>query len=82
MGVDHGLGGRDNKKSREKRDRRFRKKQAKAQLLQKLPAKKRAVVFDEEARVEYVTGFRKRKKERRQFGIAMQVRPVGVVDEL
>ena len=31
--------------------------------------KKREVVFDEEARFEYLTGFRKRKQERRKFGL-------------
>lgn len=35
--------------------------------------KKREVIFDEESRVEFLTGFRKRKQERRKFGLAMQV---------
>jgi hypothetical protein len=73
MGVDHGLGGRDNKKSREKRDKRFRKKEAKAKMITALPVKKREVVFSEDSRVDYLTGFRQRKKDRRQYGIAMQV---------
>ena len=73
MGVDHGLGGRDNKKSREKRDKRFRKKEAKAKMITGLPVKKREVVFSEDSRVDYLTGFRQRKKDRRQYGIAMQV---------
>ena len=73
MGVDHGLGGRDNKKGREKRDKRFRKKEAKAKMMTAMPVKKREVVFNEESRVDYLTGFRKRKKDRRQYGIAMQV---------
>lgn len=33
---------------------------------------KLALVFDPEARREYLTGFSKRKKERRTFGLAMQ----------
>lgn len=73
MGVDHGLGGRDNKKSREKRDKRFRKKEAKAKMMFAMPVKKRELVFNEQSRVDYLTGFRQRKKERRQYGIAMQV---------
>ena len=74
MGVDHGLGGRDNKKSREKRDKRFRKKESKAKMFTAMPAKKKEVVFDESSRLDYLTGFRQRKKDRRQYGIAMQVR--------
>ena len=31
-------------------------------------AKKGEVVFNEEARVEWLTGFRKRKQERRKYG--------------
>jgi hypothetical protein len=73
MGVDHGLGGRDNKKSREKREKRFKKKESKAKVLTAMPVKKREVVFSEESRNNYLTGFRQRKKERRQYGIAMQV---------
>ena len=75
MGVDHGLGGRDNAKSREKRAKRLAKKAAKAKFEAKstTKGKKREVVFNEESRVNYLTGFRQRKKERRQYGLAMQV---------
>ena len=30
-------------------------------------------LWDEESRVDYLTGFKKRKNERRKFGLAMQV---------
>ena len=87
MGVDHGLGGRDNKKSQEKREKRFKKKLQKSKLFsgekkkmkneeeedKRRKKNKVSLVFDENAREEFLTGFRKRKKERRQFGLAMQV---------
>jgi hypothetical protein len=72
MGVDHGLQGRNNKKGQEKR---FRKaKRIKAIAMAALTGgKKKEIVFNEASRVEFLTGFRKRKSERRQFGLAMQV---------
>lgn len=76
MAVDHGLGGKDNRKSKEKRAKRLAKKAAKAKFEAKsfeTKTKKREIVFDENSRLEYLTGFGKRKKERRQFGLAMQV---------
>jgi hypothetical protein len=77
MGVDHGLGGKDNRKSKEKRAKRLAKKAAKAKFEAKSlggnKLKKREVMFNEASRLEYLTGFGKRKKERRQFGLAMQV---------
>ena len=42
-------------------------------MITALPVKKREVVFSEDSRVDYLTGFRQRKKDRRQYGIAMQV---------
>jgi hypothetical protein len=72
MTVDHGLGGRDSKKSREKRAKRLEKKMRKVKIGGDNKKKKREVIFDENSRVEYLTGFRKRKQERRQFGLAMQ----------
>jgi hypothetical protein len=35
--------------------------------------KKKAVVFNEESRVEYLTGFRHRKLERRKHGLTLKV---------
>eukprot|EP00600_Ochromonadales_sp_CCMP1393_P008538 CAMPEP_0174960718 /NCGR_PEP_ID=MMETSP0004_2-20121128/3852_1 /TAXON_ID=420556 /ORGANISM="Ochromonas sp., Strain CCMP1393" /LENGTH=219 /DNA_ID=CAMNT_0016209107 /DNA_START=76 /DNA_END=735 /DNA_ORIENTATION=+ len=35
--------------------------------------KKKEVIFNESARVEYLTGFGKRKQERRKYGLAMEV---------
>lgn len=72
MTVDHGLGGRDNTKSREKRAKRFEKKIQKAKGFLESGKKKKEVIFDENSRVEFLTGFRKRKLERRRFGVAMQ----------
>lgn len=79
MGVDHGLGGRDNKKGKEKREKRFKKKESKAKIMTAMPLKKREVVFNEDSRLDYLTGFRQRKKERRQYGIAMQVRSIAYI---
>ena len=72
MAVDHGLGGKDNKKSKEKRAKKHlkTKKIAQAALT---GGKKRAVVFDEQSRQDYLTGFHQRKQERRKFGLTMQV---------
>jgi phosphopantetheinyl transferase len=72
MTVDHGLGGRDGKKGKEKRAKRLEKKMRKVKMGGDNKKKKREVIFDENSRVEYLTGFRKRKQERRQFGLAMQ----------
>lgn len=75
MGIDHGLGGRDGQKSKDKR----KKKQArtKTEILRTIcdDAKllKKEVVFNEDARRDWLTGFNKRKQKRRQFGVAMQV---------
>ena len=72
MAVDHGLGGKDNKKSKEKRAKKHlkTKKIAQAALT---GGKKRAVVFDEQSRQDYLTGFHQRKQERRKFGLTMQI---------
>ena len=72
-GCDHGLGGRDNEKSRQRRAKKASatKKIALASL--KGGPKKREVIFDEESRVEFLTGFQKRKQERRKYGLTKQV---------
>ena len=77
MGVDHGLGGKDSKKSRDKRSRRAEKHRKIARngitTIGTGAKKKTAVVFNEESRVEFLTGFRQRKQQRRKFGLTMQV---------
>ena len=83
MTVDHGLGGKDCKKSRMRREKNSKrlKSQARAVALQASlseegmapQGKKGEIVFNEAARVAWLTGFRKRKQERRKYGLAMQV---------
>lgn len=73
MGVDHGLGGRDNKKSRQRREKKAKRVKAIAIKALHSGTKKKEVVFDEAARTEWLTGFHKRKQERRKFGLAMQI---------
>jgi hypothetical protein len=70
MAVDHGLGGKDNAKSKERRMRKAKKVSA---IAKSALTKKKEVIFNEEARTEYLTGFRKRKQERRKYGYAMQI---------
>lgn len=72
MGVDHGLGGKDNKKSQQKREKRAKKQKVIA-LRALTGGKKKEVIFDEKARTEWLTGFSKRKQERRKYGLAMEV---------
>jgi len=72
-GVDHGLGGRDNKKSQEKRAKKAARQAVKARAALQ-GGKKKELIFDEAARKEWLTGFRKRKQERRKFGLAVIMR--------
>lgn len=72
MAVDHGLGGRNNKQSnlrREKKSNQLKK------LVKRLNPgnSKKEIKFDENSRQEFLTGFHKRKQERRKFGLAMEV---------
>jgi ribosomal RNA-processing protein 17 len=71
--IDHGLGGKDTENSRQKRLKRadFQRKQALSRV--KKVKNKTEIVFDDNARNDYLTGFRKRKTERRKFGLAMQI---------
>ena len=78
MGVDHGLGGKDGEKQRQKREKKaFRQREYAHQQLVTTKGKKggvqKEIVFDEAAREQYLTGFRQRKTQRRKFGLAMQV---------
>lgn len=74
MAVDHGLGGKNNSNSRAKREKRGKAVEKKLKKLKLRPGKKFEVKFDETARTEWLSGFHKRKQERRQYGIAMEVR--------
>lgn len=73
MAVDHGLGGKDNKKSQMRREKKARRIKAVSAKALQSGTKKKEVAFDEQARVEYLTGFHRRKQERRKFGLAMQI---------
>lgn len=74
MAIDHGLGGRDNKKSRERRERKAKRLKTLTKSLSTEGFQNRnEIKFDEAARTAFLTGFHKRKQERRKFGIAMQV---------
>lgn len=75
MGIDHGLGGKDNKKSQQKREKRAVKNKSIA-MKALTGGKKKEVIFNESARVEWLTGFGKRKQERRKYGLAMEVNPI------
>ena len=73
MAVDHGLGGKDNKKSQQRREKKAKRTKAIAIKALHSGTKKKEVVFNEVARTEWLTGFHKRKQERRKYGLAMQV---------
>lgn len=70
MAIDHGLGGKNNEKSKQKRIKKAKRIQA---ICKSSQTRKKEVFFDENARVEWLTGFRKRKQERRKFGLAMEL---------
>jgi len=73
MAVDHGLGGKDNQKSKKRREKKAKRIKVLATKALNSGTKKKEVVFDENARTEWLTGFHKRKQERRKFGLAMQI---------
>ena len=73
MGIDHGLGGRDGEKSRQRREKKAKKTRVIA-MRALTGGKKKEVIFDEKARNEWLSGFQKRKQERRKYGLAMEVR--------
>ena len=78
MGVDHGLGGKDNLKSKTRREQKAKRlKNLTKSLRTEGLHNRNEVKFDEAARVAFITGFRKRKLERRKYGIAMQVTYLG-----
>ena len=73
MGVDHNLGGRDNDKGKLKRHKKAsRLKTEILRTIGKPEDLKKEVVFNEDSRKEWLTGFHKRKQMRRQYGVAMQ----------
>lgn len=71
-GVDHGIGGRDNVKSKQRRAKNAEKTK-KIALAALQNGRKREVIFSDAARVEWLTGFGKRKLEKRKFGLTMQI---------
>lgn len=71
-GVDHGIGGRDNVKSKTRRATNAEKTK-KIALGALQGGRKREVIFDEKGRQDWLTGFSKRKQERRKFGLTKQV---------
>ncbi len=75
MGVDHGLSGRDNAKSKLRREKKAKRSKNIAKKLRSedVVHNSKEVKFDDVARVAWLTGFRKRKQERRKYGLAMQV---------
>ena len=73
MPVDHGLGGRDGVKSKERRAKKAKKNKVVA-MRALTGGKRKEVIFDEHARTEWLSGFHKRKQERRKYGLAMEVR--------
>ena len=74
MAIDHGLGGKETQKNKEKRKKKADKRAALARTALKIGKKgRKEVVFDEDARVKWLTGFGKRKQERRKYGHAMEV---------
>jgi ribosomal RNA-processing protein 17 len=68
---DHNLGGRNNEKSRKRREKKAA--QNKKLVSKATSGRTNEVVFNEESRLEFVGGFRKRKQERRKYGLAMEV---------
>lgn len=89
MAVDHGLGGRESDKSRRKRARKAARDKKTIQLATSRALEKddaaqskrltnaqksgTQIIFSEESRAAWVSGFKQRKKIRRQYGVAMQV---------
>lgn len=72
MGIDHGLGGKDGQKSKMRREKKAKRiKMIARKSLRN--GRKGEVSFDEEARQNFLAGFRKRKQERRNYGLAMEV---------
>lgn len=68
-----GLQGRNNSKSKErgaKRAQRNHKLVAKDSLI---IGKKKELIFNDASRTDYLTGFHKRKQQRRMYGLTMQV---------
>ena len=70
MAIDHGLQGSNSERSRRRRSIKAKRTKAIARAALN---KKGEVIFNEQSREEYLTGFHKRKQERRKFGVAMQI---------
>jgi hypothetical protein len=75
MAIDHGLGGRDSQKSRQRREKKAKRLKSITKSLSTEGFQNRnEIKFDDAARTAFLTGFHKRKVERRKYGIAMQAR--------
>ena len=75
MAIDHGLGGRESDKSRQ---RRLKKAASMKRLVVESTkasstSRKGEVVFNESSRLDFIQGFRKRKAERRKHGLTMEL---------
>jgi hypothetical protein len=81
MGIDHGLGGRDGAKSKQRREKKAKKNKVVA-MRAITGGKKKEVIFDEKARTEWLSGFHKRKQERRKYGLAMEVSSILSIRDL
>jgi hypothetical protein len=73
MAIDHGLGGKDSAKNNLKRTAKARRNRMTALSTITTNTKRNELIFDDEARTKYLTGFRSRKQSRRKYGLAMQV---------
>lgn len=71
MGVDHGLQGKEGIKSREKRTKKAQRTHKVVGKPGLVIGKKKELIFNDEARTEWLTGFHKRKVQRRQYGLTM-----------
>lgn len=76
MGVDHGLEGRNSEKSQQRRQRKAQRIKSTIQKLIRegdVGGRRNEVKFDEAARQAWLTGFHKRKQERRKYGLTMEI---------
>eukprot|EP01041_Mallomonas_annulata_P005309 gene5309-10620_t len=68
-----GLQGKQGPKKREQREKKARRAHKTMGKVGLVLGKKKEVVFNEEARTDWLSGFQKRKQQRRMYGLTMQV---------
>eukprot|EP00607_Mallomonas_marina_P001448 CAMPEP_0182427008 /NCGR_PEP_ID=MMETSP1167-20130531/13520_1 /TAXON_ID=2988 /ORGANISM="Mallomonas Sp, Strain CCMP3275" /LENGTH=248 /DNA_ID=CAMNT_0024608813 /DNA_START=258 /DNA_END=1004 /DNA_ORIENTATION=- len=73
MGVDHGLQGKEGIKKREKRLKKAKHTHHVVGKAGLIIGKKKELVFNDEARTEWLSGFHKRKQQKRQYGLTMGI---------